>query len=168
MKKRSGPRAAYDRKALGCRRLAGATSRKAREVAHPQLFLFSAEETDLRIPGNHCACHYYYDNHNSEFHVVPTPRGLRHLNTAGPRLRRFTGKTRVRKWGCCAREWEQSREYECPEQSQQGIATSVSENTSAVKASMLAPLRQASSGKPALRQVCSKNVSRSQSFSVGT
>src|SRR4029077_6793594 len=37
-----------------------------------------------------------------------------------------------------------------------------SPNTSAVKASSVAPRRQASSGRPALRHVCSMKVTRSQ------
>jgi hypothetical protein len=44
----------------------------------------------------------------------------------------------------------------------------LSPKTSAVKASMTAPFCHASSGKPALRQVCSRKVVRSQSCSTGT
>ena len=44
----------------------------------------------------------------------------------------------------------------------------ISPNTSAVKASMVAPFFHASSGRPAFRQVCSRKVVRSQWCSVGT
>ena len=48
-----------------------------------------------------------------------------------------------------------------------GVGNS-SENTSAVKASMVAAWHYASSGRPALRQVSCRKVSRSQPCSIGT
>ncbi len=58
---------------------------------------FSAEETDLGIPGDHRASHNHYNDHNSEFHIAPTPPST--SKAAGLRLRRFTGKTKGTKVG---------------------------------------------------------------------
>jgi len=48
------------------------------------------------------------------------------------------------------------------------IGTDSSENTSASNLNIRAPDRQAAEGRPALRQVCERKVSRSQPWSVAT
>ena len=127
----------------------------------------SAEETDFRIPGNHRASDDHYDDHNSEFHIALTmlPLQSNRQRSAYVLLQRRQG---YESGGVKQDDWnaESVKGFRKPDSA--GTSTSASQKTSAVKASMVAALRQASSGRPALRQVCSRKVSRSQPYSTGT
>lgn len=146
----------------------GAASRVPREyVAEGIPLIFNgrllAEETYSRISRNHRASDDQYNDYNGEFHLALT------IEKPALSLGRPVGKTRVRKWrresgGTLILEKIPDSDI----QTEFHRATSASEKTSAVNASTAAPLRHASSGSPALRQVCSRKVSRSQPCSTGT
>src|ERR1019366_1016597 len=97
--------------------------------------------------------------------ILPSQPCLHHQN-ASAQLTSFCGEGKVTKvvgakhWSCTGRD---SRN-----QTQPRTSTSASEKTSAVKASRVTVLRQASAGRPALRQVCWRKVSRSPPYSTGT
>ena len=157
----------------------------------------SVEEMYLRIPRNHRSSDDYQDDHNRKFHraialIFPTDAHVQMLSAdsrgvitlcnlsmsgcvrpklpSGWRSDLVAARNQFSQcsFGPVRSHFRASRACVPVQNNSDQHATSPSPKTSAVKPSIVAPRRQQSNGKPALRQVCSRNASRPQPCSRAT